>query len=248
MKTKIIAFLCFGILTLAGCLAHVDPIQTNPLGKTYQDILVLRNMTLPLPEGEWNVVGRGYVRDRDFIQLCLEQDKGNKPHKIIVIKTTSIDYAISRDRAYTGWNPSKLLKRQNLHHVVSHNNSNTYGIDGWYVGHYRPSFGKMKDKPDAIKEAYQHILDNKLLLPGNFIKIGHILKTSRNKTNNMLTYDIFINPEAEGFPPPQNAEWGSSDWHVARIQEDSAKVAYIEKIIEKSKPFHSKLQKAFGTL
>ncbi len=238
MKNKCLLLVCLGILILSGCISHIDHIETNPLGKKYQGTVTLRNMVLPLPEGEWEIVGRGYSKNGNYVQLCLERDKGNKPESIIVITRDSLA------NNYTGYTPHKVLNRRNMLYVVSNSNTKIKGIDGWYINHFRQGLGKFKNKPDAIQQAYQHIIDNKLIVPGNFIKTGHIL-TGKSRKNKYLRYDIFNNPEVEGLAPPQSSDWGSSDWHIARINADPKKVAYIEIIKEREGNLHQKLKEAF---
>ena len=198
MKKYILSFIYLGVLLLSGCVTHIDPTELYPIGKSYQGSVTLRGMVLPLPDGDWQVVGRGYSKNNNYVQLCLEKDTGNTPHSVILITRDTL----SND--YVGYKSQKSLERKNILHVVSNSNMAGSAIDGWFINHMRLSMSKFKDQSDAIQQAYQHIIDNKLVVPGNFILTSHIL-TGKNRKNKFLQYKIFTNPEVEGFPPPINA-------------------------------------------
>lgn len=237
MKRKIIFLIALLFILFSGCAHYPNPIKDNPLGKKYQNSVNLRNMELPLPEGEWTVIGRGYTPDHNYVQLILAKNIGNRHHSIVFITTNS------GSNMYSGYFPCKELDRTNMLHVISNNNSSGGAQDGWYIDHVRIAFGKLITQ--ANKESYEYIVDNKIVMPGNFIKTGHRF-TGANIKSKYLTYSIFINPEVQGFDPPTNAEWPSSDWNILKINSDPKKVAFIKKLKEKGAVFHEKLKNAFG--
>jgi len=237
MKSKFLLLISLLTLLTSSCVPYINPIETNPLGKTYQGSVNFRNMVLPLPEGEWKVVGRGYSNDDNYVELCLWKAIGNKPHSVIFIKRDSLS------NSFSGYVSSNDLKRENIHHVVSNSNQRGEAQDGWLINHIRISFNKKSTQ--ANKESYQYIIDNKLVMPGNFIQTYHHF-TGANIKKKFLTYSIHVNPEVEGFAPPIDSEWASSDWNPLKINSDPKKVAYIEKLKEEGAVFHQKLKEAFG--
>lgn len=241
MKPIFLITTCLVALVASSCATYSDPIDALPLGKTVSGSVELRDMWLPLPDGEWEIVGRGYSKDGNYVQLCLEKNFGNKPHAVIVIMRDSISNNYEK-----GYKSAKMLERKNILHVVSNRNTTGKPIDGWYINHSRLSMGQFKDRPDAIKQAYQRILDKKFVVPGNFITTVHCLSGKNYNMSKFLRYEINVNPELEGFAPPKNPEWGSSDWHIARINADPKKVEYIEGLKEKGAAFHAKLKAVFG--
>ena len=108
MKIKSLLIISVLSLLCISCAHYIDPIETNPIGKTYQGLINFCDMQLPLPEGEWKVVGRGYARDDKFVELFLEKDIGNKPLSIILIKRDS------ESNSFSGYKPSPYLKRENI--------------------------------------------------------------------------------------------------------------------------------------
>lgn len=149
----------------------------------------------------------------------------------------------SQSNSYSGYQHSKLLKREDILYVVSNSNRKGEAQDGWAINHIRLSFGNKLSQ--ANKEVYQHIINNKLVMPGNLIQTHHRF-TGASIKKKFLTYSIYINPEVNGFAPPRNAEWASSDWDILKINGDPQKVAYIDKFKEEGAVFHKKLKKAFG--
>ncbi|MFW5500465.1 MULTISPECIES: hypothetical protein [unclassified Maridesulfovibrio] len=228
-------FLVSLMLLGAGCVSHTVQ-EAYPVGKIYNDSIEFRGMSVPLPEGDWQVIGRGKADKRNFDELVLTVIKENKPGKALLI---------ARDTAknkYTGYWPNKYLQRTNI--LFTEVTQNTMGkpLDGWLINHIRPGFGK-KDS-EAVRDAYEYMTANKLVLPGNFIESRHILTGKRIKCR-YLSYSYLINPETDGFEAPENAEWGASDWNVIKINGDPKKVAYIERFKKENAELHSKLRNAF---
>lgn len=110
------------------------------------------------------------------------------------------------------------------------------------INHIRISFDEKASQ--ANKEAYKYIIDNKLVMPGNFILTYHRF-TGASIKSKFLEYSIYVNPEVDGFDPPTNSEWASSDWNTLKINSDPKKVAYIEKLKKEGAVFHQKLKEAF---
>lgn len=237
MKGKFFFLIILLTFLISSCVHTINPIETNPLGKTYRDSINFRNMDLPLPEGEWKVIGRGYSNDNNYVELILGKEIGNKLHCLIYIERDSLS------NSFSGYIPNKTLKRKNMLHVVSYANQRCEAQEGWAINHIRLSFGEKISQ--ANKETHKYIIDNKLVMPGNFISTYHYFKGANIKKK-LLKYIIYVNPEVEGFAPPTNAEWASSDWNALRINSDPSKVAYIGKLKEDGMVFHQKLKQAFG--
>ena len=238
MKNKTIWVIIMCSFLFLGCIKYISPVDMNPIGTKYIGTINLRGMDLPLPKGEWEVVGRSFYKNHKFVQIILEKDVGNKPDTIISINRDT------RNNSYSGYSPSRTLKRTNMLYVVSNNNKNQEAQDGWYINHIRYA-SPGKKASDANKEAFQHIINNKLAMPGNFLKIKHRFTGSGN-SKKFLTYTIYLNPEVHGFSPPTNSEWASSDWNILKINNDPEKVVFIEKIKHEQAKYHNSLRNAFN--
>lgn len=237
MKNKLYFFVIFLAVFMSGCSQSINLEKSNPIGKLYVGSIDLGDMNLPLPDGEWKIVGRGYSNKNNFFEVYLEKDIGNKPLSIILIRRETLSI-----KPY-GYYADEYLTRDDIHHVVSNKNIAGGAQDGWIINHIRFGFGS--HDPKADKELYRHIRDNKLVIPGNFILTYHHF-TGALRISKFLDYYIYVNPEAEGFDPPNNANWSSSDWNPAKINNDSKKVEYIERLKKEGAVFHKELKAAFG--
>ncbi len=238
MRIKLLLVISFLLFICSGCVAQKNFIETNPIDKVYKNSINVLDMELPLPEGEWKVVGRGLGYKSMFTEIFLVKTIGNNPHSIIEINRDSW-----HNTAHAGYIPNTYLKRENIHHVVVNKNKRSEARDGWVINHIRMGFNAKDTKPE--KEAYKYLIDNKMIMPGNFIKSYHVFSGKYNKKK-YLSYSIYINPEVDGFDPPKDAAWGSSDWHILKISNDPKKVAYIENLKKEGAVFHKKLREAFG--
>lgn len=237
MKRRVLLVISLFTFLFPSCVSYTNPIKENPIGQKYHGSINFRNMEIPLPKGEWTMVGRGYSDDDNYVQIALAKVIGNKPHSIVFMSRDSLK------NSFSGYLPSKNLERKDIHYVVSNSNRKGEAQDGWCINHIRVSFGEKITK--ANKELYKYIVDNKLIMPGNFIQIHHRF-TGKSIKKKFFSYNLYVNPEVEGFEPPTNAEWASSDWNTLKINSDPKKVAYIEKLKKEGAAFHQKLKAAFG--
>ncbi len=241
IKMRIISLVLviFLISLFSGCVASQKQTATYPNGKIFKSTANFRDMDLPLPEGEWKVIASGFPTsaNNNMVQLILLKTKGEKIHSVVHLTRDSMT------NTYRGYYHHKTLERTNIHHVVKKNNYDLAAQDGWAVNHYRLAMDE--NATNVAKQSYKYFKENNLAFPGNFIKILHHFTGSVDKKK-YLDYMLFLNPEADGFAPPKSAEWASSDWNPSKINSDSKKVAYIEKIKKEHAGFHETLKKAFG--
>lgn len=221
--------------------------ETNPVGKVYRDSIQLWGRTIPLPEGEWKVIGRGapskngkniYIAEQDiyFNIILLKESETKKVHSLLYITTESMTNNAS------GYTPIEYLKRKDVHHVVVKNNENLGAQDGWLINHYLMA---IDFKSPAAQEAYSYLLSNKITIPKIMIQTFHHF-TGKYQKNRYLDVGYFSNPEIEGFESPNETNWGTSEWHPLRIDNDPKKKAYIERLKEEGAIMHEKIRAGFG--
>jgi len=235
MKKQFIIFISLAFL-LTGCITP-GSIKTNPIGKVYKNSIQLRNKIIPLPVGEWKVIGRGFRTEEKYFELyLLKETKRGEIHSTIVITADTLN------NEYTGYKSSKYCKRINVHHVVVKNNARQRAQDCWLINHIRMS---VNPKRAALKEAYNYLESNRFVLPKNMIQVFHRF-TGKYKKSKFLTVSYYYNPEVEGFEPPTEANWSSSDWHPLQINKDPKKVKYIERLKKEGAIMHEKIREGFG--
>ena len=152
MKNILLLLTAFTIF-LTGCAMMVPDIkETNPIGKVYSNSIQLWEKNIPLPEGEWKVIGRGgpgnSFNDPYFEILLLKEIGNKKLHSLLAITTESMI------NSYIGYLPNKSLKREDVHHIVVKNNEAGGAQHGWLINHIRSS---LDVKRTAQKEAYDYL-------------------------------------------------------------------------------------------
>ncbi len=222
--------------------------ETNPVGKVYRDSIQLWGKFIPLPEGEWKVIGRGapsnagrnmYIAEQNifFDIVLLKESETKKVHSILLITTESMT------NNTPGYTPVEYLKRKDVHHVVVKNNESGGAHDGWLINHYLMSID-LRGRP-AVEEAYNYLLLNKITIPKIMIQTFHHF-TGKYQKNRYLDVGYFSNPEIEGFESPNESNWGTSEWHPLRIENDHKKKAYIERLKNEGAIMHEKIRVGFG--
>ena len=231
-------FIIFTVLTffLTGCITP-GLIKTNPVGKVYKNSIQLRNKTIPLPEGEWKVIGRGFRTQEKYFELFLLKETKRKEFHSGIIITTDTPM-----NDYNGYLASKYFKRTNLHHVVVKNNATGGAQDCWLINHIRMAVNP--NRP-ARKEAYNYFESNHILIPKNTIEVSHRF-TGKYHKSKFLEVNYYYNPEVEGFEPPTEANWSTSDWHPLQIIKYPKKVEYIERLKKEGVIMHEKVREGFG--
>ncbi len=221
--------------------------ETNPIGKVYRDSINLWGRNIPLPEGEWKVIGRGspsnmgrniYIAQQEiyFNIILLKESETKKVHSLLYITTESI----TNDSP--GYTPVKYLNRKDVLHVVVKNNENLGAQDGWLINHYLMA---IDFKRPAAQEAYSYLLSNKITIPKIMIQTFHHF-TGKYQKNRYLEVSCYLNPEIDGFESPNETNWGTSEWHPLRIDNDPKKKAYIERLKEEGTIMHEKIRVGFG--
>jgi len=151
MKNNLI-FLALLAFLLTSC-ATPSIKQNNPIGKVYKDSVQLRNKTIPLLEGEWKVIGRGFSgMNNEYFQLVLiKETERREMHSSIIIATDTLR------NSYIGYLPCKYCNRMDVHHIAVKNNARGGAQDCWLINHYQMS---VNPKRQAIKEAYNYMISN----------------------------------------------------------------------------------------
>lgn len=238
MRLKVlISVILLAVLAACASINVYDPVTDLPVGKTYQGTVPFNNMEIPLPEGQWTVIGRGATNDSKFYEIYMFN--GKNQDLLHIQRESPIN-------TYQGYVHSRYLARTDMHHVVVKNNNRGQPQDGWLINHFR--FSMSIDLSQAKKEARDYLVKHNFALPGNYIQIHHRFAGHTIQRSKFLAYNHFHNPETSGFDPPVNAEWGSSDWHPLKISNDPKKKAYLAKLEKEGENSHAKLKAVFDVI
>lgn len=190
---------------------------------------------LALPKGKWEVGGvREYQNNVDTTiqDVFLYQQKGGKLSKAIWFKTPL-------ELNIYGYLQSKYCSRDNMHYRKTVIDYRTGDQDCRWVNHYRITLHGNKIK--MWRDAGAWLTERKIDVPAAAIDAGYRL--SDGSTFIMVHY--FFNPEVDGFSPPREANWNTSDWHPSNTVRDPKKVAYINRLKAWSDEYYPKVKAGF---
>ena len=186
--------------------------ETNPVGKAYRNSIQVWDRTIPLPEGEWKVIGRGTpsnTGDNIYFQyplysgiLLFKEFETNKVHSVLRITVESMTNSL------IGYLPNTYLNRKDVHHVVVKNNEKGDAQNGWLINHFLVNINPKSE--GGLQEAYDYFLSNKTTIPKLQINTFHHF-TGKYQKNKYLDVSYFISPEIEGFETQNESSWGSSE-------------------------------------
>ena len=243
----IVAFL------FAGC-ATTSLKDSNYVGKVYKNTIQLQGMDIPLPEGDWLVIGSGYVEQRIVGGSEGTKNSGTNDHfQVVLLNKTERGQvrglvSISTDmmgNKVSGYFSNKDFNRTDVHYIVVNNNNDLDAHDCWMINHEIMSKSSSSKNSRAMKEAFVYLETNQMPLPKIMIDSYHHFTGKYNK-NKYLSYSYYINPEIDGFNPPNDTNWTTCEWNKLQINKDDKKVAYIEKLKIEGTAMHEKLHAAFG--
>ena len=235
-SSALACLIILSILLLTGCATKPSLLETNPIGKEYTGSITFRNKTVPLPEGTWKVIGTE-LKDSFFRVVLLKNTSGKVMEDSIIIHVET--NATIRDRGYV---KTKDFEKSDYHYSEIFNNNDGEAQDAFFVKHTRMS---MNTKREHLKKAFNYLIENNYIVPTVLIEGRHRF-TGKNIKRKYLLFSYYKNPEAEGFAPPSNSDWHTSDWHPLHISKDQKKEAYIDNFIELSKTMHVQLKNGFG--
>lgn len=215
---RVLAILATAFLT--ACVTTGEP--ATPVGAEVEGVYrpVNGRMAIPLPEGKWTVAGRTSRRNNigtrlEDVVLVQEQDG--------IVKAI-VDISTPEHYASGGYQTSKFCARKDIHHIVNKGNYGGREQNCWGVNHRRMTLtGNVSAE---WEQARSHAMRKGLKWPINMLSTEYRVADP----GYYLNVIYFFNPESEGFEPPRNAEWATSDWHRDRVHEDQRKVEYVARI------------------
>ena len=206
-------------LVLIGCAAGSYNAPKHQVGQTFRDHIIVGsfNTNIPLPEGEWTLIGYGKWTNNNntkFNQLFLAQINSNKLEKFIEVTASDENHD-------WGYSEKPFCKRQDVLHLVKRVNSAGGNQDCWGINHWTMTLGNESSK--FWEQGFKYLRSTNTEIPLTALVVGF------NKANNRssLIVNYGSNPELAGLAPSKQAHWSVNDWHKDRYYNDKAKVAYV---------------------
>lgn len=202
---------------------------------------------VPLPEGKWLLVGTGTHAGRKEISGILIRTEQTRVSRLIDFYVPS--GPPMQDRDSINWQSVyKFCSRNDVIHMGESETftSATYhkglGFDRqhcWGINHWPMTFSG--SVPEHFLALRDYVEKNDLELPVTMITAQY----RRSGRGKFMSLNYYFNPELEGFAPPQQADWLTSDWHRDRYYRDPEKRAYIEKLKKWATEWDSQVDKGF---
>jgi hypothetical protein len=206
-----------GVMMLTALLPLAAQAGAGPVGSVFHGYLSLNGKQVPLPAGEWVLVGDSYEvlpsvagGAGDAVEsVVLFQLSGSSVPAFVAIHRN----AIGVDK---GWGVAAECSRTDLYAAIAYENSDTHGFCGFatYVLTATPSDGAALSWKQALDYARLH----GLTLPDTWLMGGFRLSDARDLVDVRYHFD----PALAGLPTRSAASWQDSDWAVARLDAAAA--------------------------
>jgi hypothetical protein len=235
MKKCVFLFIMMNLI-ISGCAT--SSIKENyPIGKSYRDVFILEGKRVPLPEGEWKIAAARYRNRVQYIEVFLQKETTD--HKFAGLVIVNSNTPGNND---TNYEPDEYADKKDILYASIKSNSIGKPLDFWLVDHY--IFSLNEGAYLALKEYLEYLIDNGISVPKLTIQSYHLITGSGTK-NGYLRVEYYYNPELEGFDLKNEATWGTSSWHMLRMNSDPKKGAYIENIKKQGEALHCKMREWF---
>ncbi len=242
-RIAMIGILLGAMCALAGCVTTETDRPSPAIGSKFTGSFdVGNNVQIPLPEGEWELTSNGAGTNsggQHFYRPALVQIKNGVLHGIIMANSALND---ARAPGFgEGYVFNKDCTRNDVLYAKVASNFENGPQDCWGINHFTMTLGQ--NTPREYVERNKYLQDRRIAIPITMVAVGFHFA---DRAPHYLDVLYYWNPEADGFSPPKNSEWRSSDWHKDRVYLDPKKVAYIEGLKTWGASWHERVKAGFN--
>lgn len=230
---------------LVGACATPDRLETTlpRQGDTVGGQLVLPRIRLPLPAGEWTVIGRQtYYNDiyRVNADLLLIRTALNEFGKREISELLSISTNLEPGAGgFENICRDEFTARFLIRDIES---ERILRQDCWGIEHMEMSFSEAQLRENRdLAEARDYLRANGILVPINMVFAKHRLSDATN----YLTVWHFHNPDLAGIAQTRHADYERSDWHKDNIGGFPDKQAYAQRLAREAERWQDELRRVF---
>lgn len=229
------------------------PISLNlsPIGTKFLDEISVSDKKIPLPGGEWTVIGTQITKDQNAkfhaALMLIRTEENSVVSAVEIITNVGAKSSAAGEEDGDGWPTRRACTRDELHFLDVKENTRLGAQDSWWVNHRRMHrFGV--GNSEHWMEARKFLVKHKISAPLDMVAVSFRFA---DKVDYMTAY-YFFNPESEGLLTNKDIYWSvrnweTSDWHPDRIDVDPAKRRYLNRLIDWGKKWYPKIKKAFET-
>ena len=211
-------------------------------------IIYGRRKNIPLPPGNWTVIGSevAKVGDRGYkIAHTLARIEGNSLHSAIEIQTIHpIKKINEKDGDGVGWPTWRNCSRDGMHFLKVYSNTRLGKQDCWWINHQRMD---RQSQLEHWMEARKYLSENQIRAPLDMVGVSFRIA---NKSD-YLTATYFFNPEKTRFSGGNDLfwrihTWATSVWHPDKVRGNKKKIKYIKELISWGTQWHGKVKASVG--
>ena len=226
-------------LGLLPALVHAEELKVGNVYRTSVKILdTMGDVYLPLPEGDWQLIGLGMSSTREgHVPLLtgrlvtMAVDKNRRPLAFIT-------FTVATQGSSAGWAPPPVCARKDLNFVYPEDpRQNVSGgrIDCWAV--YPTTMRPPENAPSWMLDAYKWTGTHTAGMPLTTI-VAQYIHASGFK---ILDASYMFNPEAQGFKA-----LSFNSWDRARIVSEKHLVTYVERVHQFAVTWKPRMERGFS--
>ena len=241
-------------LAIGACVPTTQELPTSlnlsPIGTKIRNEITIADKTIPIPGGEWTVIGTQITKDQNtkfHAALMLIQVDGKSVISAVEIFTNVGAQGSPAEEDGDGWPTRLACTRDDMHFLEVKDNTRLGDQDCWWVNHWRMHrFGA--GNSEHWMEARKYLVAHEIAAPLDMIGVSFRFADKVDYT----TANYFFNPETDGLLTTKDIYWSvrtweASDWHPEKVKDDPAKRRYINRLIEWGKKWHPRVKTAFET-
>lgn len=240
------AFPAATFVLLAACSGSRSGEDELVIGKAYSGSISTGTSAtqVPLPEGKWILAGwEVYANDQELGGVLIEAD-GRHVARLVDFY---VQYSTQRMR-YLRHRPYKLCSRKDVIYMgkslsgstgeyIAFKKGNTQAC--WGINHWPMTLSG--SIPKHLRQLRDYVEKEELIMPDTMLAVQY----RRGGNGDYFSLNYYFNPELEGFAPPRQSDWRTSDWHRDRYSRDPKKKAYIERLKKWGAEWYSQVDKGF---
>lgn len=207
-----------------------------PVGETYRDVIEVGAIQVPLPDGTWQLAGKGLS----------ENSSGNHAISLVRIENGRLwgvvriwtEFQPGRSAGYASFRP---CERADLIFKTVASNVDRGAQDCWLVNHNMVQENRTNATELHIQQGYGFIEQRGVPLPATVINATHRFAGP----SNFLTVWYLVNPEVFGYAGSTAAAWKDSEWHRDRLAADAPRNRFVEAVKQFHGDYHEHLRRGF---
>ena len=216
--------------------AEGDELVSAPLGTVVTNPVKIGRVYVPLPPGEWRLIGHNTERSQlgsIWARIVLANIQNGQLRDAAFIQTV-----LNLNHFY-GYAFYRECGRNDIFFVKVFSNYDASDQDCWLVNHSAITVGK--NAPKEYLEALDYLRSESVPIPSTMIVHWHRFANR----SNFLNANFYRNPDADGIQASATVDWRSSEWNIGRVSNFPEKQKYLQRVREFGERWHALVKIGF---